>query len=61
MTERETGNTHIRYLREVEGLTFAAIGERLGISSQAAWQAYQRVIQPKQSRKQPRKPLKYQE
>ena len=51
MTERETRSTQIRSLREVTGLTFGTIGERLGISSQAVWQAYQRAIQPKQSRK----------
>ena len=52
--------TLIRHLREVEGLTFRAIGQHLGISQQAAWQAYQRVIRPKEARKPRRKPRKYQ-
>jgi len=60
MTEREGYPKDIRYLREVEGLTFVEIGQRVGISPQAAWQAYQRAIQPKQPRKLRRKPNKYQ-
>lgn len=50
----------IRYLRDVEGLTFVVIGERYGISPQAAWQAYRRAAQRAQPRKSPRKPHKYQ-
>jgi hypothetical protein len=66
VTEREEEQRHcdrrsqICYLRDVEHLTFAAIGERLGISPQAAQQAYQRATRRGGCRKPPRKPHKYQ-
>ena len=58
--EHQDRRAAICYLRDVEGLTFVAIGERCGISTQAAWQAYQRAAQLGQPRKPPRKPYKYQ-
>jgi hypothetical protein len=59
MTDREQRRALIRHLRDAEGLTFRAIGQRLGISLQAAQQAYLRATRPK-PRKTPRKPTKYQ-
>jgi hypothetical protein len=59
MTDHEQRRALICHLRDVEGLTFDAIGQRLGISHQAAQQTYQRATRPK-PRKSPRKPIKYQ-
>jgi DNA-directed RNA polymerase specialized sigma24 family protein len=60
MTDREQRRALIRHLRDVEGLTFEAIGQRLGISHQSAQQTYQRATRPK-PRTPRRKPIKYQQ
>jgi hypothetical protein len=60
MTSRDERRAMIRYLREVEGLTFAVIGQRLGMTYEGARQIYLRAIRPK-PRKPRRKPIKYQE
>jgi DNA-directed RNA polymerase specialized sigma24 family protein len=59
MKDRNERRALILHLRDVEGLTFQAIGQRLGISHQAAQQTYQRATRSK-SRKPRRKPNKYQ-
>ena len=56
-------SSYIRYLRDVEGWTYKAIGAKLDISKQAAHQAYIRASRPRtqQTQRKPRrKPLKYQ-
>jgi DNA-directed RNA polymerase specialized sigma24 family protein len=60
MTQRLERRALILHLRDVEGLTFSAIGQRLGISHQAVQQMYQRAKQSKPQPKPPRKPKKYQ-
>jgi hypothetical protein len=60
MTERHDRRLTIRHLCDDERLTFAQIGEHFGISPQAALQAYQRAVQPKQLCRTPRKATKYQ-
>jgi DNA-directed RNA polymerase specialized sigma24 family protein len=59
MSEREQRRALIRHLREVEGLTFEAIGQRLGISIEGARQIYLRATR-RNERKPRRKPNKYQ-
>jgi transcriptional regulator with XRE-family HTH domain len=59
MKERNERRETIRHLRDVEGLTFEAIGQRLGMSHQAVQQIYLRATRPK-LRKPRRKPNKYQ-
>jgi DNA-directed RNA polymerase specialized sigma24 family protein len=60
MKDRNERRALILHLRDVEGLTFQAIGQRLGISHQAVQQMYRRARQSKPYPKPPRKPKKYQ-
>jgi DNA-directed RNA polymerase sigma subunit (sigma70/sigma32) len=56
MTHREQRRALIRQLRDVEGLTFAAIGQQLDMSREDVRQIYLRA-----SRRKPRrKPTRYQ-
>ena len=59
MKDREQRRALILHLRDVEGLSFAAIGRQFGMSLQGARQIYLRAIQRK-PRKPHRKPFKYQ-
>jgi DNA-directed RNA polymerase specialized sigma subunit len=60
MMDHEERRATILHLRDVEGLSFKVIGQRLGISYQSASQIYRRFAQQKALRKPRRKPTKYQ-
>ena len=59
MTAGPSKTIDIRNLREA-GFTFAEIGQRLGMSRQAVWQAYRRSLRGQRVRKTRRRPTSYQ-